>query len=380
MSNSQELAKANPSELAAGVTLKGDYQSTPVGIIPRTVDECLTVAKAFAASGFFKDAQNASQAVAKIMYGAELGLTPAASMQGIYFFESKMTIGGTLLGALIRKSGRYKYKVHETTTERCSIEFLEKEDKEWVSIGISNFSMEDATRANLAGKNIWKQYPQTMLYNRALSAGVKVYIPDLFGGMVVYTEGELEEVKEEVSAIEETMRDPNISQSEKIRLKIEGTGTEPELTKEAEEMGVTPSDPTSITLPVEEAAPLNRVEVTENNMTTGPASKHPGYDPEADDTPPGAAAQTGEAETPKEEPEPEPEAPKEETTPPVKVKASDSSLVLGQPKTIEIADRLLAINSEMTAAAFIAQCKAAGMTTADQVEAKLAEIEGGRLL
>ena len=226
MSEQNELAKRDPAMMDAGVTLKGDYQSTKLGIIPRTVDEALTIAKAFAASGYFKDIQNASQAVAKIMYGAELGMTAAASMQSIYFFEGKMTLGGIAIGAIIKRSGRYKVKILQSDKKACRIEFFEKdEDGKWESQGVSAFTIEDATVANLTKKDVWIKYSQDMLFNRAMSAGAKRYSPDIFGGMPVYTE---EEVEDFAGPKPDPMRNAEISQSEKIRAKLAPEPTQEE--------------------------------------------------------------------------------------------------------------------------------------------------------
>lgn len=327
------------AKLDAGLTTKRDYQITQVGIIPRTVDEALTIAKAFAASNYFKDIKDASQAVAKIMYGAELGITPAAAMQGVYFFEGKLTIGGTLLGALVRKSGLYKYKVIESTNEKCVLQFLEREDGAWVEVGVSTFTMADATQAGLAGKDIWKKYPKTMLYNRSMSAGVKMFLPDLFGGMVVYTEDEVDELRAN-AAPELAAPNPSVNQADKLKSMLAEPVKEPE--PKTEGVGVGLPEP-------------------------GTTDFRSEYDPAADDD----AEQ--EAVIVEEEPAaPKAEEPKKEAA---KTAPPSGDLVLGQKLTMEISDRLAAIDGAPRPNEFVKQCKEAGMTTPEQVMAKLAELE-----
>jgi hypothetical protein len=55
-------------------------QATPAG----EVDQLMTLARAFAESGYFADARGWAQAVVKIQAGRELGFGPMASMTGIH--------------------------------------------------------------------------------------------------------------------------------------------------------------------------------------------------------------------------------------------------------------------------------------------------------
>lgn len=145
-------------------------------------------AVAFAASGFFgKDVQKASQAVTKILAGQELGLTPMASMTGIYLVEGKVQVGATMLAAVVQRSEHFDYRILNLTDSHCEIQFIvDGEPRE----PISSFTIEEAKAAGLAHKNNWKHYPRNMLFARAMSNGVKWHCPDLLGGMPIYTEGD----------------------------------------------------------------------------------------------------------------------------------------------------------------------------------------------
>ena len=50
----------------------------------RNVDEALRLGEIFYKSGFFSDVKSASQAIVKMLAGAELGFGPIASMSGVY--------------------------------------------------------------------------------------------------------------------------------------------------------------------------------------------------------------------------------------------------------------------------------------------------------
>lgn len=60
------------------------------------------------------------------------------------------------------------------------------------------FTMDDARRANLLGKDTWKKYPQTMLRWKALGMGMKFEFPDALMGteLIEYTHDVLPQMKD----------------------------------------------------------------------------------------------------------------------------------------------------------------------------------------
>jgi hypothetical protein len=68
------------------------------------------------------------------------------------------------MAASIKRSQRYRYKIHELTDRRCTIEFFEEGE----SAGISAFSIEDAQKAGLLKGDNWRNYPRNMLFSRAM--------------------------------------------------------------------------------------------------------------------------------------------------------------------------------------------------------------------
>lgn len=146
---------------------------------------------AFAKSGYFQDARDEAQAVVKIIYGQELGISPAASMSGIHIISGKPVLSATALAGLI-KSRRplYDYRVVILDDDGCELEFFESGK----SVGKSSFTMTDAKNAELVGgKNPnWKKYPKNMLFARAISNGARLYCPDIFTGSPIYVPDELD--------------------------------------------------------------------------------------------------------------------------------------------------------------------------------------------
>jgi hypothetical protein len=146
----------------------------------------LELGKILADSGYFSDARQMAQAAVKVLAGQELGLGPIAAMTGVHIVQGKVTLGANLIAALIRKSGRYDYRIVEHTDQICRIAFYEHGEQ----IGESSFSLEDAKRAGLLKTGPWTQHPRNMLFARALSNGAKWYAPDVFAGPI-YTPDEL---------------------------------------------------------------------------------------------------------------------------------------------------------------------------------------------
>jgi len=105
---------------------------------------------------------------------------------GIRVQAGRVSMDATLMAGCIKRSGLYDYKVAEHTISNCVLHFFENREL----AGVSTFSMEDAKKAGLSGKDTWRAYPRNMLFARALSNGARWYCAGIFGGSV-YTHEEL---------------------------------------------------------------------------------------------------------------------------------------------------------------------------------------------
>jgi hypothetical protein len=156
----------------------------------------------FIKSGLFGNQLSEAQAVVKIMAGREIGLEPFAAMQGIDIISGKVVMKPIVMAARIKSSGKYDYRILTETAERCEISFYQNGQ----FIGSSVFTMQDAVKMGLADKENWRKQPAVMLYNRAMSKGARQFCPDVFFGVAVYTEGEIEPLPPQ--AIPEATSDP----------------------------------------------------------------------------------------------------------------------------------------------------------------------------
>lgn len=161
----------------------------------------LSLGAILAKSGFFTDTKGAAQAVVKILAGREMGVGPLAAMTGINIIKGRISLSANLMAALVKRSKRYDYRVKVLTNTQCEIAFYEGE----FEIGLSSFTLEDATKAGIVREGPWKAYPRNMLFARALSNGLKWYCPDLLG-CPAYTPDEMQEPHETVLEVIPTLQ------------------------------------------------------------------------------------------------------------------------------------------------------------------------------
>lgn len=152
------------------------------------VDRLMEIGSVIAQSGMFQDTRGEAQAIVKVLAGQEIGVGPIAAMTGINMIKGRVTLGANLMAACIKGSGKYTYRHRRHDDEVCELEFFERTQSGWESIGVSAFTAEDATRA---GTQNMHKFPRNMLFARALSNGAKWFCPDVFGGGPVYTPDEL---------------------------------------------------------------------------------------------------------------------------------------------------------------------------------------------
>lgn len=139
-------------------------------------------------SQLFGKFKNAEAALVVMAYGNCLGLDPVTALTSIHSIDGKPVISGNLMWCLVKGNPSWKKsKVIKRDDESCIIHFIEDGDL----IGIAEYTMEDAKRAGLTGKDVWKKYPRAMLFNRAISEGFKAYCPHLGNGLTLYTPEEL---------------------------------------------------------------------------------------------------------------------------------------------------------------------------------------------
>lgn len=138
-------------------------------------------------SGYFPDVKSKAQAIVKVMAGAELGLPPFASMSGIHIIQGKPVLGANVIATLVKNDPRYNYTIKVCSDMVCTLEWFEDGKLQ----GESSFTLDEAKKAGLTGKDNWTKYPSDMLFARAISRGSRRFAPGIFGGSPVYTHDEM---------------------------------------------------------------------------------------------------------------------------------------------------------------------------------------------
>jgi hypothetical protein len=144
--------------------------------------------------------RSAEHAYALILLGDEIGVGPTTSLTQIAVIQGKPAFGAALVGALVKKSGRYDYEVTEMSDQAVTVRFTERvrapggTSGDGVTarvLGDSRFTLQDAQRAGLGASPTWQRFPRNLLLARALTNGARWYCPDILAG-AAYTPDELE--------------------------------------------------------------------------------------------------------------------------------------------------------------------------------------------
>jgi hypothetical protein len=153
--------------------------------VSNSLQERMIYAEQFAQAGLFSDVKGMSQCLVKIQAGAELGFPPYYSMNGISIIQGKPSVGAGMFNALIEASPQHELEILESTDTKATGRFysISKRTKQWVCKGDFTYSMQDATRMGLAGKDNYKKQPRAMLLHRMISGGARLYFPSLCAGL-----------------------------------------------------------------------------------------------------------------------------------------------------------------------------------------------------
>lgn len=179
------MAIPNSSALTAPST------TSTLNLQVSSVDDLARLARVFAASGLFGRAGSQETQIAecaiRLMAGMEAGFSPFASATGVHIINGRPAFSSNLLAQAVRRHPDYDYRVLEKTATTCRIRFLSHGEV----LGEETFTIEMAERAGLLKNPTWRSYPESMLFSRALTAGMRTHCPDALGGHPAYTPEEL---------------------------------------------------------------------------------------------------------------------------------------------------------------------------------------------
>ncbi len=157
--------------------------------IPTDLNGAWRIADIMANSGMVPKAFSgkAEACFVGIMAGAEVGLAPFQALQSIAVINGNPSLWGDGALALVQSSGLLvdmdEVWDADTLTATCSMT-----RKGRASVITRSFSMEDAKRAGLAGKDTYKSYPQRMCPMRARAWCMRDGFADVLKGLAIAEE------------------------------------------------------------------------------------------------------------------------------------------------------------------------------------------------
>lgn len=165
-------------------------------LMPQTQAEKYEMAGVLCKSGLIPQGLNTPEKVfVALQWGHELGLSPMVAVNNVSVINGKPTLSADIMSAVVKRSPEYggiKWIEMSDTKAECEItRILPNGEKE---VQRSCFTMDDAVKAGLAGRDVWKKYPRRMLKHRCLSYGLKDVFPDLLAGL--YDPEEMESVQQ----------------------------------------------------------------------------------------------------------------------------------------------------------------------------------------
>lgn len=172
----------------ANVSALPSYRARPVAL--ETMDDALRYAKVIAASGLLpasflrSDADPTAAAFVAIQLGAEVGLSPMASVQNIAVINGKPGLYGPAMLAVVEASGKLENFEEwiegegDKMVAHCRVKRFGRPER------LTSFSWDDAKKAQLTGKRgPWTEYPKRMMQARARSFALRDVFPDVLAGL-----------------------------------------------------------------------------------------------------------------------------------------------------------------------------------------------------
>ena len=149
---------------------------------PRNLGEAMEFAKIIASSDMVpKDYINKpGNVLVAVQTGAEVGLKPMQSLQGISVINGRPCIWGDAMWALVLSHPEYEDSVEDKTDSYCTVT-LKRRNKSEVTV---SFSIDDAKKAGLFGKaGPWQTAPKRMLQMRARAFACRDLFADALKGI-----------------------------------------------------------------------------------------------------------------------------------------------------------------------------------------------------
>jgi hypothetical protein len=161
-----------------------------VSIEPAQVRGQIELAKQLAASNLLPKQyqQRPENLLWAIQYAESLGVHPMVAVTSIHVIEGKPTASAQLIGGLVRRAGHKLRVTFDRKTMTAVAQIIRADDPSHTFESV--WDLDRAKSAGLAGKAVWKQYPDAMLKARAITEVARDAAPESLYG-VIYTPEEI---------------------------------------------------------------------------------------------------------------------------------------------------------------------------------------------
>lgn len=122
---------------------------------------------------------NADATAAAILAGMELGMMPGQALRSFDVVEGAAGLTSHAMRALITRAGHH-IELRERSAEKVTLAGRRRGETVWTEI---TWTIQDAQRAGLAGKQVWRAYPASMLLARCTTTLAKVKFTDVIAGI-----------------------------------------------------------------------------------------------------------------------------------------------------------------------------------------------------
>lgn len=189
-----EIERASARELTERLT------AVPLGRPLQNLFQAVTLSQGLIEAGLIPHAlkSNPKDIVVILVYGAELGLLPMQSIQGIYVVKGRPMLSAQLWAAKIAQAG-HRLSILESTNERSHVQITRGDNGE---VYEEIFTLKDAeamgalrvvdgnviSRSPKGEKLPWEQFTRAMLRYRALVFCARTACPEVAFGAGIHGE------------------------------------------------------------------------------------------------------------------------------------------------------------------------------------------------
>lgn len=179
MSTENAIVATKPSLLQT--LSKEDYSQMAVGAIDNML-QVRVIASFLAESKFLPQSlrKDPATAITLVITAKQMGL-PITALSEVCEVNGKISFWGRTKAGILFRDARCEYVIPVQKTEKVCT--LKAKRKNWPEAVEVTYTIEQAGKAGLTGKDTWKKYPADMLYYRALSRVINEVFPDVIQGI-----------------------------------------------------------------------------------------------------------------------------------------------------------------------------------------------------